>query len=137
MDMAAVIDESTREAADAALLDQAHQQALRVSIREAAGELQALLTRQMAAYVANVKDVKTITRWVRGAVTDIRPESEARLRTAYEIFALLTRFEAPDTVRAWFIGMCPQLGDVSPARAIHDGDLQGALNAARTFAAYA
>lgn len=134
--MALVLDESAGKAADAALLDQAHYQALRVPIREAAGQLQALLTRQMAAYVANVKDVKTITRWARGAVEGIRPESEARLRTAYEIVTLLTRFEEPDTVRAWFIGMCPQLGDISPARAIHDGDLQGALNAARTFAAY-
>jgi hypothetical protein len=56
---------------------------LRVPIREAAGPLQALLTRQMAAYVANAKE--------------------------------------PDTVRAWFIGMCPQLGDISPVRAIHGG----------------
>jgi hypothetical protein len=134
--MALIIQETGDEAADAALLDQVHRQALRTPIKEAAGELQELLTRQVAAYVAGVKDVKTISRWVRGSVTDIRPESEARLRTAYEIITLLTRFEAPDTVRAWFIGMCPQLGDVSPARAIHDGDLQGALNAARTFAAY-
>jgi len=128
---AATIDQDER-----AMLEQVHQQALRVPIKDAACELQALLTRRIAAYVVGVKDPKTITRWINGTVAEIKPESETRLRTAYEIITLLTRFDAPDTVRAWFIGMCPQLGDVSPAQVIHDGRLEDALYAARAFAAY-
>lgn len=125
----------TSEAEAAALLDQVHRQALRVSVREAADTLQTLLTRQVAAYVVGVKDVKTLARWAAGEVTGIRVESENRLRTAYEIATLLSRFEAPETIRAWFIGMCPQLDDISPAEVIHDGRLQDAVYAARSFVA--
>ena len=120
---------------DVALLDQVYRQALRTSIKEAAESLQTLLTRQVAAYVVGVKDVKTISRWAKGEVTNIRPDYEKRLRTAYEIMTLLLRFEAPETVRAWFIGMVPQLDDGSPARAIHEGRLEDAIYAARSFAA--
>jgi len=63
-------------------------------------------------------------------------ESEQRLRAAYEIMALLLRFDGPGTVRAWFIGMNPVLGDDSPADAIHDGRLREAMSAARNFIAY-
>lgn len=125
----------TSEAEATAMLDQVHRQALRVSVREAAETLQTLLTRQVIAYVVAVKDVKTLTRWAAGEVMEIRVDSENRLRTAYEIATLLSRFEAPETVRAWFIGMCPQLNDMSPAEAIHDGRLQDAVYAARSFVA--
>lgn len=37
--------------------------------------------------------------------------------------------------RAWFIGLNPQLDDVSPAEAIHDGRLKEAKAAARAFVA--
>lgn len=118
-----------------AILEQVHRQSIRASIQEAAEALQRVLTRQIVAYMVNAKDVKTITRWVSGETTEIRAASEARLRAAYETLLLLERFESPDTVRAWFIGMCPQLDDVSPARAIHDGRMQDALYAARAFVA--
>jgi hypothetical protein len=48
---------------------------------------------------------------------------------------LLLSQDSPRTVRAWFIGLNPQLGDVSPAEAIHDGQLKEALAAARAFMA--
>lgn len=120
---------------DVEVLRQVRDQALRASVKEAASALIAVLTGRIAAYVVGVKDVKTLHRWTRGEVTDIRPESETKLRTAYEISLLLLRFDAPETVRAWFIGMAPELDDVSPARTIHEGRLQEAIGAARAFAA--
>lgn len=128
---------ATRPIADdaVAILEQVHRQSIRASVQEAAEALQRVLTRQMVAYMVNAKDVKTITRWVSGETTEIRAASEARLRAAHETLLLLERFESSDTVRAWFIGMCPQLDDVSPARAIHDGRMQDALYAARAFVA--
>lgn len=120
---------------DASILTQVHSQALRAPIQEAASTLSRVLTGRIAAYVVGVKDVKTLHRWASGAVTEIRPESEGKLRVAYEIVTLLLRFDAPETVRAWFIGLAPELDDVSPARAIHDGHLQEAVGAARAFAA--
>ncbi len=77
----------------------------------------------------------TVTRWVSGEVTGVRQESEQRLRTAYEIAQLLIQFDSPRIVRAWFIGLNPQLDDVSPAEAIHEGRLKEAKAAARAFVA--
>jgi hypothetical protein len=127
-------DAQDREAA--AILEQVHNQAIRAPIKEAAESLQRLLTGRVTAYVVGVKDVKTITRWATGEVTDIRVESEQRLRTAYEIMTLLLRFDGPTTVRAWFIGSNPHLADDAPADAIHEGRLQDAMGAARSFVAY-
>jgi hypothetical protein len=113
-----------------------HRQALTASLAEIAGVLQDLLSRRLAAYVAGVKDGKTVTRWATGEITEIRePAVEQRLRTAYEIVRLLLEVEAASTVRAWFIGLDPLLGDRSPAEAIHAGELREALTAARAFAA--
>jgi hypothetical protein len=97
--------------------------------------LQELLGRRLVAHVAGVKDGKTVTRWASGEVTEARQESEQRLRTAYEIAQLLVRFDSPRIVRAWFIGLNPQLDDVSPAAAIHEGRLKEAKAAARAFVA--
>jgi hypothetical protein len=118
-----------------AAIERAHRRSVQVSVAEAARSLQDLLTRRLTAYIVNVKDGKSITRWINGEVKVIRPESEVRLRTAYEIQALLSRYESPQTIRAWFIGLNPDLGDVSPAEAIHEGRLQEALAAAREFVA--
>jgi hypothetical protein len=90
----------------------------------------------LAAYVLGVKDRKTVQRWAAGATVAIRPEHEARLRGLLEIIVLLSRFEGPETVRAWFLGMAPELDDIAPARALHDGRLPQAMNAARAFIAH-
>ena len=101
-----------------------------------AGRLQELLTRRLTAYIAGVDSAKTVTRWVSGEITSIRNHAtEHRLRTAYEIVLLLLGQDSPEIVRAWFIGLNPELGDVSPAEALHHGQLKDALIAARVFSA--
>jgi hypothetical protein len=120
---------------EAAVLEQAHRQSVNASVSEVASFLQDLLSRRLVAYVAGVKDGKTVTRWASGEVTGVRQESEQRLRTAYEIAQLLIQFDSPRIVRAWFIGLDPQLDDVSPAEAIHEGCLKEAKAAARAFVA--
>jgi hypothetical protein len=118
------------------IYEQAHRQAIRASIQEAASALQELLSRRVTAYIVGVTDGKTVTRWAKGDITEIRDRAvEQRLRRAYEISQLLLQFDSPATVRAWFIGLNPQLDDVSPAEAIHAGNLQEALSAARAFIA--
>ncbi len=114
-----------------------HRQATSASISEIARHLQEVLSRRLTAFAAGVQDGKTVTRWASGEVTEIRDiEVEQRLRTTFEISQLLLLQESPQTVKAWFIGMNPELDDVSPIEAIHDGDLKGALIAARVFSAY-
>lgn len=117
------------------LIERAHRQSVNASAAEVAGYLQELLSRRLVAYIAGVKDAKTVTRWASGEVENVREENEKKLRTAYEIAQLLVRFDSPRVVKAWFIGLNPQLGDVSPAEAIHDGDLKEAMSAARAFVA--
>ncbi len=118
------------------LAEQVHGEATRVDVAAATRELGNLLTDRLLAYIVNVRDVKTLARWESGRVSEVRIESERRLRTAYEIATLLGRVEAASTIRTWFIGLDPYLDDASPADAIHDGRLQDALNAARSFIAY-
>jgi hypothetical protein len=120
---------------DLLLLKQVHAQAMRIPLDEAAKTLYGLLTGKIAAYILGVKDVRTLTRWASKDVRAIRIEHEARLRAAYEIATLLLHFDAPETVRAWFIGMNPELGDVAPAEVIRQDRLQDALGAARAFVA--
>lgn len=115
-------------------IQQAHRNTVTASIGDVASFLQELLTRRLTAYIAGVKDAKTVTRWVTGEITDIRStEVEQRLRSAYEIAQLLLQVESAQTTRAWFIGMNPQLDDISPAEAIRNGDLRDALAASRAF----
>jgi len=127
---------SIEEQSAATILEQVHGQAMRAPVKDAAESLQRLLTGRIAAYVVNVKDAKTVARWAGDAVAEIRPESEQRLRAAYEIMTLLLRFEGPGTTRAWFLGMNPHLDDDAPADALHEGRLQEALGAAKSFVAY-
>ncbi len=127
---------SIEEQSAATILEQVHGQAMRAPVKEAAESLQRLLTGRIAAYVVNVKEAKTIARWAADTVVEIRPESEQRLRAAYEIMTLLLRFEGPGTTRAWFLGMNPHLEDDAPADALHEGRLQETLGAAKSFIAY-
>ena len=116
------------------IIERAHRQAVRAPVPDVASYLQDLLSRRLVAYVAGVKDAKTVSRWANGEVKEVRQESEARLRIAYEIAQLLVQFDSPRIIKAWFIGLNPQLGDESPADAIRKGRLKEAKAAARAFA---
>ncbi|ACZ40538.1 MAG: XRE family transcriptional regulator [Sphaerobacter thermophilus] len=115
-------------------ITQVHRQAVAAPLTEVAGLLQEVLSRRLTAFIAGVKDGKTVSRWANGEVTEIREhETEQRLRTAYEIAQLLLLHDSPQTVKAWFIGLNPQLDDRSPAEVIREGQLREALAAARAF----
>jgi hypothetical protein len=106
-------------------------------IQDIARTLEDLLSRRLTAVIVGVKDGKTVARWASGETSDVRGEdTELRLRTAYQIaIMLLTSLDSAQTVKAWFIGLNPQLGDTSPAEAIREGRLRDALAAARAFVA--
>ena len=119
-------------------IDAAHRQAIEASVKDLASMLQDVLTRRLTVYMAGVRDAKTVTRWATGESPEIRDLlAEQRLRTAYEIVALLSAEQRPETVRAWFIGLNPHLDNASPAQAIRDGHLAETLFAAQAFRATA
>ena len=51
------------------------------------------------------------------------------------ILRLLLSEESRHTVRAWFVGLNPQLDDESPARAMLEGRERQVLTAAKSFLA--
>jgi hypothetical protein len=85
----------------------------------------------MVAVIAGVSDVKAVGEWARGQ-RNPAPEALARLRDAHHVLSILRRHEAPDTIRAWFRGMNPDLEDKSPALTLRENP-QAVLAAARAF----
>src|SRR5665213_531483 len=78
-------------------------------------------------------DPSAVATWAAGQIP--QAEHDKRLRCAYETVQLLITGESPDTVRAWFLGLNPQLDDQSPAQSIREGDLRDVLVAAKAFLA--
>ncbi|RIR81951.1 hypothetical protein D2E65_09325 [Mycobacteroides abscessus] len=110
----------------------AHDAAIKTDTAQIAQFLSSNLGPTLTAYIAGV-DKRTIARYVNGDKP--REDSETRLRAAYQIFNLINEVEANHTVRAWFMGMNPQLDDESPAESLAAGDFRGTMAAARAFVA--
>lgn len=102
------------------------------STKDVANFLQESLGQKLVAVMAGVKDPSTVGRWASGAV-EPRAATEARLRSIYQVFTLLMDQESIHTIRAWFVGLNPQLDDTSPARAIAEGDIKEVMVAAKAF----
>lgn len=109
----------------------AHTEAIQIGVHDLLGELSRVFGRQLLAIIVG-KDVRTIQRWI-AAGKGPGADDESRLRNAYQIYALLSRVEGDHTVRAWFMGMNPQLEDESPAEALADDRAREVMAAARAF----
>lgn len=112
----------------------AHRRVTETDIRQITEYLEEVLGRKLVATLADVKDPKAVARWAAGERSP-RTHAEERLRAGYQIFRLLMAAEAPHTVRAWFIGLNPQLHDESPLLVIREGRFQEAMVAARAYIA--
>ncbi len=117
---AAVHQHGPRPSADVDLIDQV-------------AALKTLLGPKLMSLTMGVDPV-TVDRWTAGQ-THPRLDNEKRIRATYQVYELLKGVEASPTIRAWFMGMNPQLDDRSPAEAIAEGDLRAVLAAARAFRA--
>lgn len=108
----------------------AHRAAVETTTTDVVAYLEDTIGRGLTAHVAGVH-VKTVDRWRRGETP--RTDAERRLRLTYQVLRLLVSEDSPHTVRAWLIGLNPQLGDVAPADAIREGKLQDVMIAAHAF----
>lgn len=116
-------------------LEQAiHARTARLGMSTIVGLLQDILGQRLVAVIAGVSDAKAVGKWARGQRSP-HPEAEQRLRNAYQIVQLLLEQESADTVRAWFIGMNPDLDDHAPALVLGEDPVH-VLQAARTFLAH-
>jgi hypothetical protein len=112
-----------------------HRSAVASSIADVAAFLQDALGQKLVAFMVGVEDPKTVGRWASNKRLPKDVEVERRLRDAHQIFRLLLTMESPYTVRAWFVGLNPQLDDESPATAIREGRTRDVLVAAKAFLA--
>jgi hypothetical protein len=115
----------------------AHREALTLAWPEIVTRLTGLLGRKLTAYIAGIKDVRALDRWMTGSAA--YGEVEARLRFAYQVARTLSEHDSPPVVQAWFTGVNPDLSDRVPLRLIREGDLNRiapeVLGAARAFIA--
>ncbi len=112
---------------------EAHRTSVEWSLDHMAAFLQAVLGQKLVAHLAKV-DPKTVGHWANGG-RQPRPENEKRLRTAFQVFQLLQAEDDAHTVRAWFIGLNPQLDGQAPADAIRAGRHQDVWVAAQSYIA--
>jgi hypothetical protein len=114
---------------------EAHRTTVQSSIADIASFLQEALGQKLVAFMVGVEDPKTVGRWATEGRSPQNPDAERKLRDAYHVFQLLMTEESPHTVRAWFVGLNPQLDDESPATAISEGRTRDVMVAAKAFLA--
>ncbi|MHA6694665.1 hypothetical protein [Homoserinimonas sp. A520] len=109
----------------------AHGQAVAAAIPEILGRLRTVLGRDVVAVLVK-RTPRAVTRWVAGEVQPPAREEDL-LRDAFEITQLLSEVETNEVIRAWFMGMNPQLGDESPVETLREGRVRDVMAAARAF----
>lgn len=73
-----------------------------------------------------------MSRWISGEAKP--PLNEQRLlRDTLQVIELLAEVDPDKVVRAWFIGMNPQLEDAAPAEVVAEGRVRDVMAAARAF----
>jgi hypothetical protein len=113
--------------------NKAHQRAVRAEVAEVASALQDLFGQRLTARIAGVQDYRAVGKWARGE-RQPHAESERRLREALRVADFLLQEEPPAIVRAWFVGLNPNLDDHVPALEVGNHPDQ-VMSAARSFLA--
>jgi hypothetical protein len=111
---------------------EAHRQTTETSIEQITNFLEEVLGRKLVAALAGVADPKAVGRWASGERSP-RPAAVEKLRVAYQVFRLLLAEDSKHTIRAWFIGLNPQLNDESPVMVIRAGRFQEVMVAAKAY----
>ncbi len=116
---------------------EAHREAISLPFPELVSRLSGYIGRKLSAYVAGVKDVRTVDGWIKG--NSPYGDSEERLRLAFQVVRTLIDHDSPRIVQAWLTGVNPELGDRIPLRLLREGDLNvvgpEVMAAARAFIA--
>lgn len=114
----------------------AYNDSIRQTTPQIVRDLRGRLGARLVAYIANVTETRAVKAWAEGERTPA-PNTDRRLRTAFQVATLIDLSEGEGVAATWFQGMNPQLGDRSPARVLHednsDDALTRVLGAARGF----
>ncbi len=104
-----------------ALDGDAYQQATSSAFPQVVEKLVSIIGRRLTAYIAAVKDARALDRWIAG--TSPQDEVEVRLRLAYRIAILLAGADSPAVVKAWLLGLNPELEESVPIQLLREGDI--------------
>ena len=110
----------------------AHRTAVQSTISHVTAELQKVLGQSLVAVIVD-KEVRTVARWTAASPAKPSTRDNQRLRDALQVQQLLLTVDAPDVVRAWFMGMNPQLNDLTPVEALAESRSREVMAAARAF----
>lgn len=115
----------------------AHREATVAPFPKIVRELTGVIGKKLTAYIAGVKDVRALDRWIDGS--EPYKSAEERLRFAFRLVKTLQDHDHPSVVQAWLAGLNPELQDRTPIRLLREGDLEKVgpelLGAARAFIA--
>jgi hypothetical protein len=89
------------------------------SLEVMAANLQQLFGQKLTAFMAGTDDPKEVGKLARGEALP-SPAMARRLADAHSIAELLLRYESPQGVCSWFLGMNPELDDRAPAEVLGD-----------------
>jgi len=91
----------------------------RASMHSLAQELQDILTQRLVAYIVGLSDGRDIGRYARQERKPHRG-TDIKLRELSNLVSLMKNKEDPETIQVWFQGRNPELGDLSPAKVLHE-----------------
>lgn len=114
---------------------ESHNHAISAPLKQVVRELIDLLGPTVVATVGGVNETRAVMQWLKGR----KPQRPHVLRFTLQLARMIAVKEDVVTIRAWFQGANPSLGDRSPALLLRNKafeDVQGPLMAAaRSFAA--
>ena len=115
----------------------AYHESVHLPFPKLVSQLVDLIGRKLTAYVAGVKDVRAIDRWLEGG--ESYRDVEERLRLTFRVARTIRNHDSPRVVQAWLTGVNPELGDRIPLKLLREGDLESVaaevLGAVRAFIA--
>jgi len=100
-----------------------HVQAVRMPIGVLVAELRQILGAKLVAYLGSVGETRAVREWAEGTRVP-RGDTSERLRLAFQVAKAVADSDGAETAQAWFQGLNPLLGDISPARLLREGDVQ-------------
>lgn len=100
-----------------------HKLSVKMSFPEIAHDLRDILGGKLVAYIGSVTETRAVRQWADG---ERRPSKavEDRLRLAYRAAKCISDLDGREIAQAWFQGLNPMLGDVSPARLLREGEVE-------------
>src|SRR5690348_10531033 len=96
----------------------AYRESLHLEFPKLVQGLVEILGKKLVAYIASVKDVRAIDRWIAGA--EPYRGNQERLRLAYHVAGMLRDHDSKNVVQAWLIGVNPELNDRVPIRLLRE-----------------